>query len=149
MDGPAPGAVTPVIRRFLLALLVIGLVVTSADLYLLQHFEDVNQLAPFAAIGFSVVALLLHAFERGPASVRVLQAAMLVMIAAGVVGFVLHFRGNMEFQLEIDPSLSGMELAMKVLRAKAPPALAPGAMAQLGLIGLIYTYRHPALERRR
>jgi hypothetical protein len=61
---------------------------------------------------------------------------------------VLHFRGNMAFQLDIDPSLSGWALADKVLRAKAPPTMAPGAMAQLGLLGLIYSYRHPALRER-
>ena len=31
---------------------------------------------------------------------------------------------------------------MKVLEAKVPPALAPGVMIQLGLIGLAYTYRY-------
>jgi hypothetical protein len=27
-----------------------------------------------------------------------------------------------------------------------PPLLAPGVMMQLGLIGLAYTYKHPALN---
>jgi hypothetical protein len=34
-----------------------------------------------------------------------------------------------------------------VMTAKAPPAMAPGAMVQLGLIGLVYCYRHPAIPR--
>lgn len=136
------------LRRLLLALLLFGLVATATDLYLLQHFEDVNQLAPLAAIGFSLMAILWHLVQGGPAPLRALQAAMVIMVIAGAVGFALHFRGNMEFQLDIDPTLSGWELAMKVLRAKAPPALAPGAMAQLGLLGLIYSYKHPALSRR-
>jgi hypothetical protein len=59
----------------------------------------------------------------------------------------LHFRGNMEFQLDIDPSLGGWALVSKVIRAKAPPAMAPAAMAQLGLLGLVYCHRHPALAR--
>ena len=33
-------------------------------------------------------------------------------------------------------------------RAPLAPALAPSALAQLGLLGLLYTYRHPALRRR-
>jgi hypothetical protein len=45
----------------------------------------------------------------------------------------------------MDPSLSGWPLFVKVVTAKAPPALAPGVMVQLGLLGLVYTYRHPAL----
>jgi hypothetical protein len=57
----------------------------------------------------------------------------------------LHFQVNMEFQLEMDPALAGMALFRTAILAKSPPALAPGAMIQLGLIGLAYTFRHPAL----
>jgi len=32
-----------------------------------------------------------------------------------------------------------------VVEATAPPALSPGLLVQLGLLGLVYTYRHPAL----
>ena len=53
----------------------------------------------------------------------------------------------MEFQLEVQPELSGSTLLWKVLQAKTPPALAPGVMAQLGLIGLAYAYRHPAIAQ--
>jgi hypothetical protein len=56
----------------------------------------------------------------------------------------LHYQGNVEFQMEIDPTQHGSELFWKVMRAKAPPALAPGLMAQLGLLGLIYAFRHPS-----
>ena len=64
---------------------------------------------------------------------------------SGAVGMYLHFQVNMEFQLEMDPALTGMSLFRKAILAKAPPALAPGVMTQLGLIGLAYTFRHPAL----
>ena len=56
---------------------------------------------------------------------------------------MLHFQVNMEFQLEMDPSLKGLDLYRKAILAKAPPALAPGAMIQLGLVGLAYTFRGP------
>jgi hypothetical protein len=135
------------LRRLMLALLVIGLLFTALDLYLLAHYEDLNQFVPFAAIGLSLVVVFWHLVHRGAASVRALQVAMLLMVVAGAVGAYLHFQGNMEFQVDIDPSLGGWALFNKVIRAKAPPAMAPGAMAQLGLLGLIYTYRHPALTR--
>ena len=32
------------------------------------------------------------------------------------------------------------------MRAKAPPVLASGIMVQFGLLGLVYAYRHPALD---
>jgi hypothetical protein len=34
---------------------------------------------------------------------------------------------------------------VKSITSKAPPALAPAAMIQMGLLGLLYTYKHPAL----
>jgi len=51
----------------------------------------------------------------------------------------------MEFKLETNPSLVGWALVWAVLTGKAPPVLAPGAMIQLGLLGVVYTYKHPAL----
>jgi len=67
------------------------------------------------------------------------------MSISGAVGVYLHLRANMEFQLEMDATLSGWALLKKSVLAKSPPALAPGAMTQLGLIGLAYTFKHPAL----
>jgi len=145
-SGPATGAAAG-IRRLLLALVVIGLIFTATDLYLLAHFEDFNQLVPFVVIGLSLVAVVWHMVSHGAASVRLFQVSMLLMVVAGLLGAYLHFQGNMEFQLDIDPSLSGWALFNKVMRAKAPPAMAPGAMAQIGLVGLIYCYRHPALTK--
>ena len=77
---------------------------------------------------------------------RLLQFVMLTYIGTGVIGITLHFKANAEFQREIDPSLGGLALFWKVVEATAPPALAPGVMVQLGLLGLVYTYKHPALN---
>jgi hypothetical protein len=44
----------------------------------------------------------------------------------------------------MNPALAGFELVRESLSG-ATPALAPGTMIQLGLIGLAYTYRHPRL----
>jgi hypothetical protein len=53
---------------------------------------------------------------------------------------VLHFQGSREFQLEMDPSMSGLDLVWHVLRAKSPPTLSPGTMVQMGILGLGYAY---------
>jgi hypothetical protein len=42
--------------------------------------------------------------------------------------------------MEMDADQRRSEMFWKVLRAKSPPALAPGVMVQLGLLGLIYAY---------
>ena len=131
------------LRRMLLALLVFGLTGVGVELLALAHYEDSWQLAPLVLIGLSLFVIGWHVLDGGAATVRVLRLVMLLLIAAGVTGIVLHYLGNLEFQLEIDPSQSHWTLFNKVIRAHSPPALAPGVMAQLGLLGLAYTFRHP------
>jgi hypothetical protein len=135
-------------RRFVLAALTFGLFGVAADLIVLQHFEDSWQLVPLVLIGLAFLAIVWYLAGGGAASVRLLQVLMVLFVVAGVIGVVLHYQGNMAFQLEIDPSQSGWDLFTKVIHAKAPPALAPGAMAQLGLLGLAYAFRHPAFGQK-
>ena len=136
------------IRRMLLGLLVLELIGTGVELLFLSHFEDVWQVVPLALIALTLGVLAWHAAARNAASVHAVRATMVLAIASAGIGFVLHYQANAEFQLDIDPSARGPTLWMKVMRAKAPPALAPGVMAHLGLLGLAYTYRHPALGER-
>ncbi len=135
------------IRRVLLAILIIGLVGTAAELLLLDHDEEAFQLIPLALIVIAFVAIGWHALDQGGASLKLLQIVMLLFIVAGGVGMVLHYRANVEFQREVDPSIAGRALVVKAMKAKAPPALAPGTMSQLGLIGLAYAYRYPSRRR--
>ena len=107
----------------------------------MAHTEDTLQLVPFAVMAPAFAAIVWRLIAPRPGAVFAVRASMGAMIIAGVIGVVLHFQSNMEFQLELDKSLSGMTLIMKVLEAKAPPALAPGNMALLGCIGLAGVYR--------
>lgn len=124
-------------RRRVIGLVALGFIGTAVELWLLAHVEDLNQWIPFVAIGLALATIAWWAVATGTAAVRAVQAAMAIAIITGAVGVVLHYRANMEFQLELDPSLSGVALMMKVLEAKAPPALAPGNMMLLGLVGLV------------
>lgn len=132
------------LRRALLAILAVGFVGTAADLLLLAHYEDPLQLAPFVIIGLCLIAVGWYAVSHGVVSLLLMRVAMVIAIAGALVGMTLHYRGSMEFQLETDPSLGGLDLLMKVLRAKAPPTLAPANLAVLGLIGLASTYKDPS-----
>jgi hypothetical protein len=127
------------IRKSLLALLVFGLVGTGVELLLLGHYEEAWQLVPLGLIGAGLVVLAWDAMRSTAATRRIVRITMVLFVLAGGVGVVLHYRGNLEFQLEIDASQSRWDLFRKVMQAKAPPALAPGVMTQLGLLGLIYT----------
>jgi hypothetical protein len=144
-----PGDPSSAIRRFLLAVIVLGLMGTGTELILLAHYEDSAQLVPLFFIALTLVVIAGHVTVGGTGTVLLLRVMMGFLVAASALGVVLHYQGSMEFQLEMDPTLSGWALFTKVLHAKAPPTLAPGVMAQLGLLGLIYTYRHPALRNRR
>jgi len=135
-----------VLRKVILALLVLEMLGTAAELILLGHFEDVWQMVPLVLIAAGVVVLAWHWFDRRASSLLALRVVMILAIASAGIGFYLHYRANAEFQLDIDPSMRGLTLWLKVMQAKAPPALAPGVMAHFGLLGLAYTYRHPALD---
>ena len=135
-----------VIRRWLLAILWLGVTGSGVELVLLEHYETAAQWAPIATVVLAIGVLIWHGVRADALSIRALQATMVLFLAAGAVGAVLHYRGAAEFQLEIDPSQSRWEVVKKAMRAKAPPVLAPGLMLQLGLIGLVYAYRHPALD---
>ena len=130
------------VRRFLAIILLIGMGGTIVELLLIGHDEEAIQLVPLVLLGLGLVALGWHALRPGPASVRAFRVLMLGFVAAGFAGVYFHFRANVEFQRESNPSISGVDLVMQVLEAKVPPTLAPGVMLQLGLLGLAYTYRY-------
>jgi hypothetical protein len=136
-----------ILRRLILALLTLGLVVTLGDLLGLGHYKDSWQVIPIASLITALLIVVWHVFSGSAASVRVLRVVMAVFLVVGLIGLTLHMRGSVEFQLEANPDLAGWPLIAKVLKAKAPPALAPGAMVQMGLLGLVYAFRHPAVRK--
>ena len=129
------------IRRMLAGILLLGMAGTLIELLLLGHDEDRIQLIPLVSLAVGLTVACWHAVTASLLSGRILRGVMLVFLAAGAAGLYYHYRANVEFQLESDPSIKGRALLWKVMRAKVPPALAPGVMVQLGLIGLVYTYR--------
>jgi hypothetical protein len=131
-------------RRLLLAVLFIGILGTGLELVLLEHYENPWQLVPLVLLAAGTFVLIWHAARPGKASAIVLRTTMSLFLAAGILGVGLHYRANVEFQLELDPDQSRTDIFWKAIRAKAPPALAPGVMVQLGLLGLIYGYAGPA-----
>ena len=136
MPTDVSGATLSRLRRLLLGLLLLGLVGTAAELVLMGHDEDAWQLIPLVVIAMAVLASgallwgqtgVRRGSDRGqtgvrPASdggqtprarsstVRFFRLSMLLLILSGVLGAVLHYRANMEFKLEMDPSLNGWAL---------------------------------------
>ncbi len=130
-------------RRLALYLLLLSTVGIATELILLEHYENPWQWAPLALLALGLVASSALALAAEPARVRALRAVASAQVLAAVVGIFLHVRSNVEFELELRPNIGGRELVVETLRG-AIPALAPGAMAQLGLLGLLVCFRHPA-----
>ena len=129
-----------------LAIFLLGVLGTGGELLFLAHTQRFSQLIPIVLMVMSLLVLGWHALERKSASLRTFQITMLLLVVAGMVGTGLHYQANEVVEREGDPAIQGMELLSKAMTGAAP-ALAPGAMIQLGLLGLVYCFRHPALEQ--
>lgn len=143
----AVASTLPALRRLLLALLALGLLGSGVELVLLDHTEDAFQWVPIVLIAVGLVACGVVAVRPGPRVLWAFRVLMVAFVLAGGVGLYQHYHGNAEFELEMRPDLEGLELFKEAVTG-ATPALAPGMMAQLGLLGLAFTFRHPLLARR-
>ena len=136
-----------ILRRGVLLIFVLGTIGLGTELLLLDHFEEWRQQVPLVLLVLGLVLLAVRLFYRGAIILRLFRLTMLAFVLGGMVGLWFHINANMEFELEMYPTLSGLELLSKALGG-AMPALAPGALVQLGLIGFLYTYQHPTLSRK-
>jgi hypothetical protein len=133
-------------RRLALYLLLFGMLGTGLELVLLEHTEDRWQWTPLILLSLGFVAAAAATLQPTRSVVLGLRTVMALFVPAGALGIYLHLRSNFEFELEIHPTTGGFELLKEALYG-AMPALAPGTMAQLGLLGLLVCFRHPSLTK--
>ena len=138
-------ALLPALRKLLLGLVALVMLGMLMDLLLLAHYEEIWQWVPLVVLTLALVVAAWTARAGSALAVTAFRIAMVLVVCTGLLGVVMHYDGSREFQLETHPALAGWALFVKVMRAKAPPTLAPAAMIQAGLFGLLYTWRHPAL----
>jgi hypothetical protein len=136
------------LRRLLLAVILLGMSGTIAELYLLEHYEEPWQVVPLVALALGVALTLAVLVRPAPGTVRMLRLLFAAYLAVGVLGIWRHYVGNTEFELERHPDLAGLRLFWEALRG-ATPALAPGTMVQIGLFGMVALFRHPAASAAR
>lgn len=134
-------------RRLAQYLLLFGIVGVAVELVLLEHFEEPWQWTPITLLAVGLISSSFLACRPTPRVLRTQQLLMCTYLLAAGLGIFFHMKSNVEFELELHPSMAGLELVIETLKG-AMPALAPGAMAQLGLLGLLICYRHPAREGR-
>ena len=140
--GPEPSLLST-FRRIILALVMLGILGLMVELFLLEHTESATQFIPFVVLGAGFISTIVVWTRPSVHSLQLFQGAMAIFIVTGLVGIYLHLRGNVLFELETDPSARGLDLVWRSLRGGVP-MLAPAAMAQIGLLGLVFAFRHPA-----
>ena len=90
-------------RRILLAILVLGVIGTTAELLLLSHDEGVLQLIPLVLMAVGLFVIGWHLRSASSSSLRALRLSMLSFVLAGVVGSKIASElGNMRVSEQID-----------------------------------------------
>lgn len=130
--------------RAILSILALAMVGTLAELLLLEHYDGWRQWMPLSVLAATSLVLAWQAMAPSAGSARVLRILMWLLIVGGIAGMVLHVQGNLEFEAELNPGMTGWPLWIEVARG-ATPALAPGSLVPFGLLGLLYSARSRTL----
>jgi hypothetical protein len=139
-SAPREPLVARLLRRAVLAILLFSTVGSLMELWLLGHYEDAWQFIPLGLLLLTLVVTTAYLLRPSEARRRVFVASMCIVAASGGVGYWLHYRGNVEFELEMYPERAGLELFRESMTG-ATPVLAPGTMTVIGLLGLAATWR--------
>ncbi|MFN1834722.1 hypothetical protein AB2B38_005620 [Balneola sp. MJW-20] len=107
------------------------------ELFLLGHYEDSKQLIPVFSIGVSLPAAVILYFRRTTSTIVFFKIILSILTITGIYGTFLHLKANYEFETEMKPTSGGWDLIVDSLSG-ALPALAPGSMIALALIGFIF-----------
>ena len=126
------------VRRLILLVLLLGMSGLLTELLLLAHYEDNAQWIPLGVVSAGLAGLGLEIVRPRRWTLGLVRIVMVLFLVTGPLGMYLHYRGSREFQLEVDPTKSGVTLMWSVLRAKSPPTLSPGTLIPMGLLGLGY-----------
>ena len=134
------------LRRIVAGLVAFGLLAIAAELVLIEHVENLSQLAPVIVLPVAAVLLAPVALGVVPWNVVALRGALAVVVLAGIAGVGLHVYESWQFQAEVDPSQRAVARAWAAVRAQSPPSLAPGQIALLGLLGLAAASGSPTIN---
>jgi hypothetical protein len=138
----------------LLALVVISLVATGAELATERHWSSAVQLIPWVALGVLVVATALLA-ARGPRAARLVRALAVLVLLTSAYGIVQHVVVNYDAGAldasygqgwDALPVTARLWYAVSKSVGPAPP-LAPGVLGQSALMVLLASFVRPARSR--
>lgn len=125
------------LKQAVTAALLFMLFGTATELFLLNHYEDTQQLIPLLLIAIAVVLLLSLFFKRSKLLEKIFKIVLGLTALSGLYGTYLHLIANFEFEQEMKPSATTGQLLFESLSG-ALPALAPCSMIVLALLGYSY-----------
>jgi hypothetical protein len=137
---------TSLLRPLILVIMGIGTLGILGELLLLEHYRFDSQWIAVTLTVLTGVCSVTLVFNLNARVMRVVQLALLLVVLGSAFGVLEHVKTNYD-RMEKGSNVSGLSLIWQALKGSAP-ALAPGALAQLGLLGLLFTHKHPNLERR-
>lgn len=126
--------------RALTGLYLLGCAGALAELALTGHYVDWQQWIPLALLSLGLVAGIVRYRTTEDGARRALLAMGWIIAGSGILGSILHLKGNREFELEMYPDLSGIDLVVESATG-ATPALAPGALILIGLLAVLITHK--------
>jgi hypothetical protein len=126
-------------QRVLLLIVLLTAGMTLVELLLLGHVEEWEQLIPVVLLVFAIMSTMLVLLTAKRWAIQVMRFVLGVCLVSALVGLYFHYRANTEFVLERHPDLKGFGLFKSAMMG-GMPALAPGAMAQIALIGWLATW---------
>jgi hypothetical protein len=144
--SPARLDTAQVLRRILLALASLGVIGTTVELLLIGHYQEPAQWPPLILLTLTAVGIIFITTKPTPRILQLFRGLMVIVALSSLAGVYFHLHGNMEFTAETKPDLTGLALFWKAIQGGVP-LLAPGVMAQVGLLGLAATFRHPVLKK--
>lgn len=131
------------LRAALLSLAALGVLITPFELLILGHIRNREQLIPFALLAMATAAIVLVLLRPNALTLRWFQVAMVLVTLGSLVGVFEHVKSNLLISVHLF-HLSGIAALWDAAVNGKAPLLAPGILAQVGLLGLAYTFRHPA-----
>jgi hypothetical protein len=130
------------LRRFALALCVLGVVTTPIELVLMHHYNDKDQIMPFVFFGLAAIGVAAAWFRPNARVLRGVRVLMVLVVLGSGIGVMEHLKANYR-----DATRGGaVPNLIELVLTGVAPLLAPGILAQVGLLGLAFTYKHPAFE---
>jgi hypothetical protein len=130
------------LRRFALALSFLGVVTTPIELALMHHYKDKDQIMPFVFLGLAAIGVGAAWFRPNARVLRGVRVLMILVVLGSGIGMMEHLKANYRDATRGGGNPNWIE---DVFGGFAP-LLAPGILAQVGLLGLAFTYKHPAFD---